>query len=388
MMSALTLPELIHNFETWAWLDAVLNADDRTSQTSVSYLCQPAIETPQFLLPADTPQITAASLTRFNDGRSIKQRLVTSGAVGVARTGLLRRARKPLRLGETITLPNWDIVEDLSVALGESNLVAAVTIGPPRRNRKPVLQLLKRNGETVGYAKIGWSSLTRELVKNEATVLKKVASQLPDTITAPKVLLEQTWHDNQVTVISALKPSPLAQRAQAVPVDTLLSLARSSQTIHLAVRQMPFLKEWKKTKLGSQPFMGPLLKKYGDNQLELGLWHGDYTPWNTSTVKGVVSVWDWEFAAFGRPVGFDILHCNFELLRRDESYSTQDALEYTEAKASELLQNSSDFPDAVFDLYLCELWHRELKLSGQRWQPTDLEELLPALKQILFRRLT
>ena len=42
--------------------------------------------------------------------------------------------------------------------------------------------------------------------------------------------------------------------------------------------------------------------------LELGAWHGDWTPWNmTATTEGLL-VWDWERFGTEVPVGFDPLH--------------------------------------------------------------------------------
>ncbi len=48
-------------------------------------------------------------------------------------------------------------------------------LGAARANRKPVLQLLSKAGETIGFAKIGINALTRELVTGERAALVKLS---------------------------------------------------------------------------------------------------------------------------------------------------------------------------------------------------------------------
>jgi hypothetical protein len=43
-------------------------------------------------------------------------------------------------------------------------------------------------------------------------------------------------------------------------------------------------------------------------KLEFGSWHGDWAPWNMTTVGHTVAVWDWEHFESGIPIGLDALH--------------------------------------------------------------------------------
>ncbi len=59
------------------------------------------------------------------------------------------------------------LVSHLSDELGQE-LTAGIHLGPPRANRKPVLQLMDPSGATVAFAKVGVNRLTRERVRHEA----------------------------------------------------------------------------------------------------------------------------------------------------------------------------------------------------------------------------
>ena len=50
-------------------------------------------------------------------------------------------------------------------------MLVSLHLGPARANRKPVLQLIAPDGETLGFAKLGIGPLTRRLVRAETTAL-------------------------------------------------------------------------------------------------------------------------------------------------------------------------------------------------------------------------
>src|SRR5690606_19279441 len=58
-------------------------------------------------------------------------------------------------------------------------------------------------------------------------------------------------------------------------------------------------------------------QRYGDVELTLGAWHGDWTPWNMAWDGTQVLLWDFERFATGVPVGFDRVHYALQVVLRD-----------------------------------------------------------------------
>jgi hypothetical protein len=58
-------------------------------------------------------------------------------------------------------------------------------------------------------------------------------------------------------------------------------------------------------------------ERYGNVELTLGAWHGDWTPWNMAWDGTQVLLWDFERFATGVPVGFDLVHYRLQVVLRD-----------------------------------------------------------------------
>ncbi len=357
----------------------------------VPYLARPSADQPSFLVPTRPRRAAAAALARFDDDRTAKERAIGLAARGLARTGLLAAAP-----GDAIELPRFDLVDELALALGEPTLVAAVTLGPRRRNRKPVLQLLTPDGRTAGFAKVGWSALTAELVDAEVAALERIDGQLPPTIGAPVVLHHQSWRTGPVAVVTALDRPPhpgRLRRRKAAPSPTGLvaAIASVGRRDDRRVDELELWPMWAESGLADQVDVETFLARHGTVRLTTGLWHGDLTPWNISTTADRVWVWDWELSGEDRPLGFDRLHQLFELTRRRHSASTLAALATMVARSARALQ-ALDIANrrtqaATVDLYLCELIAREHRLEGQRWTGGTATDLSPVAGELLRRRL-
>ena len=334
------------------------------------YLVRPSLETPEFLAPLTNPAVAAASVHRSHDGRTARQRLETLAAMGLARLGLLGRAP-----GTRCVLAPFALVDELADRLGESELHAAITIGPRRRNRKPVLQLIRPDGSVAGFAKIGWSPFTKDLVSNEATWLRAVDGRLPSGLLAPRVVFERTTSADVVVVTSAVVTPWRARRSQLLSPELVTALARCLGSTVVRVADATMVDTWAGVVGPGAIDIERLLDRHGDRSIELGLWHGDLTPWNTATSAGTSSVWDWEFASDDRPVGFDLLHQRFEQVRRHRRHDEADALAAVIQEAPRLLAALDQPVDTVVDLYLAELIVRESRLAGEGWDPQDLGPL-------------
>ncbi|KRE62029.1 hypothetical protein ASG78_02875 [Nostocoides sp. Soil756] len=208
--------------------------------------------------------------------------------------------------------------ERLSEVLGEP-VVVGVFLGPPRANRKPVLQLLDRQGTLVGVAKVGATPLAATLVAAEAETLRRLAVLAPMGLVTPRVIDELVWNGLPVVVQSPLK---------------IWSDGHDVQTLGLvrAVRVIAALGGMSRRRWATSEYAGSLHQRIAslpdrelratmaelvatamspDDIVVLGSWHGDLTPWNMAGSRSGTMVWDWERFETGVPFGFDLLHHHF-----------------------------------------------------------------------------
>ncbi len=370
------------------WLNRLVGgtvgSESTDSDRSLQYLFRPNTTEPELLIPVGNRSVTAATLKRFHDSRSLLNTVVNSLSPLLGYSWIL-----PLTGGETATVGQFELVDELATKLGEPELHASIILGPKRRNRKPVLQLIRPDGIVAGFAKIGWSSLTNELVSNERDILLRLHSRLPKQIEVPTVLFHEDRPDPDgriIVVSSALHNGPMPKREGPLSLDFVTSLARSVPGGTKQVQAIPHLTEWLANEQ-LRPFVEAILERHGTTELELGLWHGDLTPWNTSTTKKRVVIWDWEFAGLDRPVGFDLLHDIFETQRRTEGVSVTSALTTTARDGAYQLRDLTHETDAIVDLYLCELLNRETELEGQRWESATVGTTDAPLLAFLSNRL-
>ena len=374
-----------------AWLTDVLGT---VEDGRLPYLGRAAQGELRLLVPTASPQVAASALKRYSDDRGLRGLAQVTAGRAIAQLGLLRYAP-----GLDLRIPSFALVEHLARALGETDLVAAVTLGARRRNRKPVLQLLRPDGRTVGFAKVGWSALTKSLVHNEAEMLRRVEGHLPPTLQAPTVIYHDMWEGREIIVTSPLRATPFRDRPAALgrrrpevsDAEQILAIAKTQPGGTVAIGQLDLVHEWTERGVGSSIDLEAVIDQHKDEVLPIGLWHGDFTPWNITSNRSSTLVWDWEFAGVGRPIGFDAVHTHFEQHRRRPGGGNKRALAAVVAERSAILAPLGLGLDhrqtaALIDLYLCELISRELYLAGQAWTDDSVDGLGPLAAEVIGRR--
>lgn len=370
------------------WLRTVLGGAG--TGPDEAYLSRPSAAEPHLLVPLGSAAVASAALHRYHDNRSLKERFVGIAAQTVARLGQLERGP-----GQRVDLEPFAMIQQLARVLNEPNLNGAITIGPPRRNRKPVVQLLRPNGETVGFAKVAWSTFTKELIANEGFWLKQVDGKMPKGLIAPKVLFEGpvltasgSATESTVLVTGPLETSPFSRRRSPLELGTIAELARCVGSQDSYVRDLPQVKEAASNAVGDLVPVRTIIERHGDTRLETAMWHGDLTPWNTATNLDGMSIWDWEFAGAHRPVGFDAMHIRFETIRRASPSNEKAAVRTIVAETAKIVSGLGQSTEAMIDLYLLDLLAREVRLAGEGWEPKNLGPLDQVVTQELIRRLT
>ncbi len=352
------------------WLMALLwpEAVAAGSQSGPRYAVISRGGRPKLIVPLDSRRAAAAAINRM------------SGDIG-AGAGLVRRlGGHSLRLGlmQPILRTRWTspqrgttpALEDyLRAALGVDEAALAVTVGPPRPNRKPVIEVFKPDGTTIGFAKVGWNGLTRHLVAREAANLELIDRTAMPDVEAPRVLHLGVWRDLDILVLS-----PLAQPPEAN--------VRRVPTAH-EVGQVTTLFTAPDQRLGASPYAiqlddriasrsgddAALLRRAleqacradGDTAMRFGGWHGDWTPWNMVAASAGLLVWDWERAGGPVPLGLDAVHYFFQSAWLREGAPAEAAIDLALDRSSDVL-TALGVPRAhrrsIGLLYLSELFLR------------------------------
>jgi len=298
-------------------LDLLYPAGDGAS-TGTEYLMVPDNRRPRLLVPAHDRRLAAAAVARYAEPQTRLARFKRNAVVAALRTG----ASVALLRDRIRTAGGSDNIETYLRQVLGAELHLSVHIGPARANRKPVIQLLTADGETVAFAKLGTNELTRRLVLAEAAALTVLGSCRLDETKVPAVLHTGRWRGYEVLVQAAL-PVWLPR----VPLDAqLCARAMREIAVSCGVSTTSLVRSRYWSTLGSRLAavaehpdgyqLGRAARRIGtaagDLVLDFGAWHGDWAPWNMRPVAGRLLVWDWERFTADVPLGFDALHLDLQ----------------------------------------------------------------------------
>lgn len=305
------------------------------------FILVPDAKRPRLLVPAVDRRAAATAVRRYAEPGSTRLRVILgliSVALATGLGGLIMRDRVLIGTGRGDRAP--DTIETyLRRALG-IDLVISLHVGPARANRKPVLQLLSRDGATVGFAKLGVNDLTRTLVRAERESLRQLGKVDMRHTTIPEVLHHGQWNDLEVLVQS---PLPVWEpRAASTPDRLAASMREIAEVAGVTgepLRDSPYWARLGERLYGldEEPGAAALRGSYarigsrlGAMPLRFGSWHGDLTPWNMATLRDTCLVWDWERFTRGVPLGFDSVHHAFQgavVRGQDPQLAVTDCLE-------------------------------------------------------------
>ncbi|MCP4959416.1 MAG: sulfotransferase [Actinomycetia bacterium] len=370
-----------------SWIVDILRGGDGTVVTSRGHCPQGHVE-----------------LERFTVYPSASQpRMLISGASRVVRTAVLRRAASrneasflkaltrqvsasAARLGIDHLALGPDLVlsapvdeaaerseyrepriltEYLETAIDDHELCIAVSLGPLRPNRKPVLQLMDRSGALVAYAKIGWDSSTREMVESEAATLANLDAHVFRDLTIPKLLHFSRWRDLSVLITAPLTNDGPSAPSSSLVLSGLVEVASLTPPEPHALADAP----WTRRQIArAEALGGPgaelvetierCVSAHGDRVVAFGTSHGDWSPWNMRRLGRRLGVWDWERSSTDAPIGLDLVHYHFQRAFHESGRSVAGGLDVVrQVVPSELaeLGIDGDEHDLITVLYMIEL---------------------------------
>lgn len=367
LVSVLWSAEGVH-----ASLDGRLPPGVREVET---YLALPDAARARLLVPLSSRAAADRALWQFNDSMTQAARLRKVAAGLALRAGVLQRTgRARITVGVAAGAERSALLEErIRELLGRPDAVAAITIGPVRPNRKPVILALGPDGAPLAYVKLAWNPLTRALVQREAETLAAWSLRPPSSFSVPRLLHHGPWGGEEIALLSPL-PHRLRRRGrlrQAPPPEVLEEIVTADSPLVEALAESRYLEEMRDraARLGPEGEQaGAALERigrvHGRAEVSFGAWHGDWAPWNMSTVGGRLHVWDWERSRTGIPVGFDAIHFAFQVAFQFGGKDVDVAAERCLRDGRRGLRDLGVEPDLdamLLDLYLLELALRYLE---------------------------
>ena len=322
-----------HSSEPLTWLSHILWPDGSTSiepgrSAGAQWWASPSAAHPKILIPAGSGAVARTAVKRYHDGFTARLRLRSLLAETMmafqpaARFGLRNKlvGSRSIDEAERLQGPAVDVIEEIRELLDVPALHVAVSLSVPKSNRKPVLQLIGGDGRCLGWAKVAWNDRTDALVGNEASWLRRRPS---GPLSMPRLLHDEVIAGRRVVITSGLPPSRRPRRRRATPPPAALFLAVAALGDDevgievgideaVAIERSPW---WRSVEAvldhatdREQEVIAAALASCDGLRFRLGAWHGDLTPWNLMTAGRRIHLIDWEFAADGVPVGFDLCH--------------------------------------------------------------------------------
>ena len=322
--------------EAVAVLGELLGLRRAAAGDAVTHLALPNAANPKFYVPVTHRKAAVASCLAYNGLRppSIARR---RAAVGWGlRFGLVQRMRgTPMtsgtpsgRFAASEGDPRASLVDELARRLGYDELCAATSPRVVDPFWTPTLQLFDRAGSPVGYAKVGWTDLTRTQVTAEADAVTQLAG-LPDrSFVSPLAIDRFSWRNTVVSVTAPMPPDvtrvteddgPFPQAlADVAGLDGPVRMAAFGSSGGAAwadrlVDDPGGVPSWAHTLFADAWAMAS--DQLGASAVLLGRWHGDWVPWNVARTVSQLWVWDWEYSGADRPVGLDAYHWYYQQAR-------------------------------------------------------------------------
>ena len=242
-------------------------AGDAGSRRSSDYYLLPRGSDPTLAVPVRPRRVAAAALQRYKTPSSSRDRLrMQALALGV-RVGLAPRLLRWPRVTVQDQAGSATLLGHLAEQVGP-HLHAAIAIGPPRQNRKPIVQLLTDQGRTVAFAKVGVNDVTRELVRRESDALQRVSAGTVPSLMVPEVLFSGAWLDTEVMVLSALPPASGERVSPARRLAAMQEVAAVAGRHDAAYGSSPFrdrlsaeLDRPGRSPIGSKPLRSSLIRR-------------------------------------------------------------------------------------------------------------------------------
>lgn len=202
----------------------------------------------------------------------------------------------------------------------ESKLQYSFFTGTDSPHRKSTVQIIDEKGALRGYAKISCNSYVIPLLTHEAATLNHIANIELKSAIVPSVQYCDHVGDSFALVTDTIKSpkTKTVNRLQNIHLDFLTELG--DKTVDSSVNSGclysdVLISEYRslsdKLAISWQSKISNAIDTICKQELVCTtsiLSHGDFTPSNTFLVRNRLYVFDWEYAGYGYPPFYDLIH--------------------------------------------------------------------------------
>jgi hypothetical protein len=200
---------------------------------------------------------------------------------------------------------------------GECQPVFSLSLGTETRFRKLTVQVMRPEGEILGYIKLPLTDAAAERVRHEAETLNHLGSFPALRLHIPRTLYSGEWGDGAILFQSGgpSRPGPIQFNRQCEEFLRLLwGIQITEKPGHVLCEEVAA--RWRKAELGpasgwralGQAALAKAKRELDGVMVPCGVAHGDFAPWNTRVGDGRLYVFDWESASWEAPNSWDIFH--------------------------------------------------------------------------------
>lgn len=284
----------------------------------------PGHKEPRWMIPSPTRQIATTSLQVYNptsaNARAKKWMARLLSRMGLSRlwmSDLIVIAQKALKSQRAHPRGLRNLLREV---LDRPDIEVALSAGTTGYYRKVTAQVMSPDGCILAYAKIADTEQTRNLLDNEANILKRLENIRLITAEVPKLLYHGTCGRDTVFIQSTLEdlsygPRWLDERHISFLVELFHRTAvhKPLKECLLLFRVEERLKRLRERISESwyhriRTVLKRMIEQSGNYKILQGLSHGDFAPWNTFLHQDKLFVFDWEYAWEESIPFWDIFH--------------------------------------------------------------------------------
>ena len=365
------------------------------TNTVEQYVVVPSLAKPRLLVPVKAPAAARAAFGPHLATSSWSTRARSAALMAAFGTPLGERVvRDRLYVGVDSSIDpsewaTWNLQHHLQATLNADDLVSFIQMRRVTPNAKPTVRLFERSGRAVGFAKVGWSDATREVVRNEAAALTAVQDRLT-LLQVPRLADSGTWQGRDYAVAAPLPSGVRAYSTEpSTTPDLLLDIVHAGDVTRgplsssaYASRIAADLKQAAAAEAEASDVLLAWLDRLKSRSVDLdyGRWHGDFVPWNLGRTETGVVAWDWEYSEAEVPVGFDLVHWHFQRRIAAADGTLTEGVRTADAEAARLVALGVDAHSTrtVTSLYLLTMFTRAVRLAagGAGWNPKFYPDFL------------
>ncbi len=278
------------------------------------YAVLPSRQRSRWLVPHGNSSVTRGGFQQLctpflPKSRILKGMLTRMMGAGIHqwfRQGILVASKQPLPLERLVT-----------AITGEEQPTFAFSFGTSGPFRKMTVHVMNTSGETLGYVKVPLGEASENRVRGEATTLGLLQQFPALRAHLSHLLYAGSCGGSYVIFQSPLTGDPGPVQFTRLHEDFLQTLQNCHRGFQPGKKLIHSVAEkWGKTaqRLGAKwqslgrDALHTAARQLETMELQCGIAHGDFAPWNTRVHDNALFLFDWESAQWDAPLSWDKFH--------------------------------------------------------------------------------